>query len=266
MNKMIVVVFEDEKAAFEGLSAMKDLHRDGSITLYSTAVLNKDENGEIHIKQAADKGLVGTAVGMATGGLIGVLAGPAGLAVGASMGGLTGMLVDLDKAGVDAGFVEEVSDALVPGTYGVIADIDEMWMAPVDARMSELNGLVFRRLRSEVEDDQLAREAEAFDKELKELKDELAEANEETKAAITKQIDNTKAKLAAIDKRAKDKLDTTVAESKAKVDAIMQQMAEAKESRKAKMEKRKTELEAEYDARKAKLEQARKMTSEALSV
>lgn len=265
MNKMIVVVFENESAAYEGLNAMKDLHREGSITLYSTAVLNKDDSGEVQIKQAADKGLVGTAIGMATGSLIGVLAGPAGLAVGASLGGLTGVMVDINEVGVDAGFVEDVSSALSPGKYALLAEIDEIWMAPMDSRMSALDGLVFRRLRSEVEDEQLSRESEAFDKELQQLEDELAEANEETRAEISTQIDNTKQKLAAINQRAKEKLDKTKAEGKAKLEALNQQMADAKDKRKEKMEKRKSELETEYAARTAKLEQSWELTKEALS-
>ena len=266
MNKMIVVVFENETPAYEGLNAMKDLHKEGSITLYSTAVLTKDDSGEVQIKQAADKGLVGTAIGMATGSLIGVLAGPAGVVAGASLGGLTGVMVDINEAGVDAGFVDDVSSALSPGKYAVLAEIDEMWMAPMDTRMSALDGLVFRRLRSEVEDDQLVREAEAFDKELQELEDELAEADEETRAAISEQIDNTKKKLAAINQRAQEKLDKTKSEGEAKIEALKQQMMDAKESRKAKMEKHKAEMEAEYAARSAKLEQSWKLTKDALSV
>ena len=266
MNKMIVSVFGNETSAYEGVSALADLHKEGSITLYSTAVLSKDDSGEVQIKQAADKGPVGTAIGMATGSLLGVLAGPAGLAVGASLGGLTGMLVDINEAGVDVEFVNDVSNAISPGKYAVLAEIDEMWTAPLDTRMSELDGLLFRRLRSEVEDEQLVREAEAFDKELEALENELDEANEETKAAINKQIDNTKAKLKAINQQAKERLDKTAAEGKAKIDALKQQIADAKESRKAKMEKRKAELEAEYAARTAKLEQSWKLTKEALSV
>ncbi len=37
LNKMLVAVFDTEPAAFEGLQALKDLHRDGDITLYATA-------------------------------------------------------------------------------------------------------------------------------------------------------------------------------------------------------------------------------------
>jgi len=178
------------------------------------------------------------------------------------------MLFDFDEAGVDIGFVNEVSEALSPGKVAVLAEIDEMWMAPVDTRMDELGGLVFRRLRSEVIDDQLAREAEAFDKELQELEAELAEAeaDEEAKAAISKQIDNTKAKLEAINKTAKDKLQKTVEEGEAKLTALQEQISDASDKRKAKMEKRKAEIEAEYKARAEKLEQAASLTKQALAV
>jgi uncharacterized membrane protein len=70
---MIVAVFDREAAAFEGLSALKDLHRDGDITLYSSAVIAKDKDGNIEAKQAADSGPVGTSVGLLTGALIGIV-------------------------------------------------------------------------------------------------------------------------------------------------------------------------------------------------
>ena len=77
MNKMLVAVFDNETAAFKGLSALIDLHRNGDISLYASAVIVKDKTGAIGIKQAADDGPVGTALGLLTGGLIGILAGPA---------------------------------------------------------------------------------------------------------------------------------------------------------------------------------------------
>ncbi|MEA3302072.1 MAG: hypothetical protein U9Q75_02250, partial [Pseudomonadota bacterium] len=60
-----VIVFDSEKSAYEGLSDMKELHKEGSISLYSTAVLAKDAEGVVEIKQATEKGPVGTAIGMA---------------------------------------------------------------------------------------------------------------------------------------------------------------------------------------------------------
>src|SRR5271165_2077578 len=107
MNKILVAAFDREAAAFEGLSALKDLHRDGDLSLYSSAVIVKDKSGKIEIKQAAESGSVGTAVGLLTGSLIGIVGGPAGMAVGASLGGLAGAVFDLDKSGVDMTFLDD---------------------------------------------------------------------------------------------------------------------------------------------------------------
>ena len=76
MNKMLVAIFDRESAAYEGLSALKDLHRDGDISLYSSAVVVKDNAGKVELKQAADGGPVGTALGLLTGSLIGIWAAP----------------------------------------------------------------------------------------------------------------------------------------------------------------------------------------------
>ena len=266
MDKMLVAVFSTETDAFEGLSALKDLHADGSIALYSSGVIVKDSDGKVDVKQSADNGPVGTAIGMATGSLIGLLAGPAGFALGMSVGGLTGMIADMTKIGVDVEFLEEVSNALEPGKSAVLAEVDETWVTPVDTRLGEYGGLVFRRLRSEVEDDQYRREAEAFDQELKELKAEMAESSAESKAAIQSKIDAVKNKLQTIQNQVKSKHDQIVAEGEAKVAAIKQQMDDANEKKKAKLEQRKAKMESDYSVRKAKLDESWQLTKEALSV
>src|SRR5271166_2257777 len=189
MDKMLVAVFETESSAFEGLDALRDLHGSGDITLYASAVVVKDKAGKFDVRQTADEGPVGTAVGLVTGSLIGILGGPAGLALGASLGGLTGMLFDLDSSGVGAGFLDEVSKALSPGKAAVLAEIEESWTTPVDTRLHKLGGVILRRLRSEVVEDQLVRESAAFEADLKTLQDDLKHADAENRAAIQKNID-----------------------------------------------------------------------------
>lgn len=278
MNKMLVVVFDTESSAYKGLEALKSLHKDSSISLYSSGILAKDLEGKVELKQADDKGPIGTAIGMATGSLIGLMLGPAGAAagvaagaalggaaVGASLGGLTGMLVDLDESGVDVGFLEEVSKALKPGKSALLAEVDEMWETPVDTRMAEEGGLVFRRLRSEVADEQYLREAQAFSKQLDDLEAELAEASNEADAALNKKIDDTKSKLQTIHEQARDKWEQTIAEADAKTAAMGDQLVNASDKQKEKLEKRIDELNADYDQRAKKLEKATQMTKEALS-
>jgi uncharacterized membrane protein len=253
MNKMIVAVFDSEEKAFEGLTALKTLHKSGDISLYATAVLAKNEEGEVAMKQVSDKGPIGTSVGMLSGAFIGILAGPVGMAVGATAGMFGGMYYDLSESGFDDGFVDEVSKALQNGKTAVIADVDEGWTAPVDTRMEELDGMVFRKNRSEVVDDQLNREAEALNAELDELEEELKEADEQAKASIQKQIDKAKKKSKAIKDVVDKKLADAKAETEAKTKELDAQLKEAGSHRKKKLEKRKAELKASMKARDEKL-------------
>jgi uncharacterized membrane protein len=266
MNKMLVAVFGTELAAYEGLDALKDLHKNGDITLYATAVIVKDSSGEVAVKQGADEGPIGTAIGMLSGSAVGLLGGPVGVAIGASLGSLTGMLFDLDKSGVDIDFVDEVSKALTPGKAAVLADIEETWLTPVDTRLGKLGGIVFRRLRSEVVEDQLAREAAEFDAELKQLKEEFAQARAENKAEVQKHIDATKQKIQATHAHAKAMLDQAKAETDAKLAALEAQMKGANDRQKEKIKKRIADAKARHEARRVKLEQAWELTKEAFSI
>ena len=174
-NKILVSVFDSERTAFEGLTALKDLHRDGDITVYASTVIAKDPSGTVVVRQTADKGPIGTLVGIVTGGLVGLLGGPAGVAVGAYVGGFGGLMYDLFNAGVSMDFVDEVGASLTPGKAAVIADVDETWVTPVDTRLGALGGTTFRRFPGEVIDDELVRETDAARMELEQLRAELRE-------------------------------------------------------------------------------------------
>jgi uncharacterized membrane protein len=264
MNKMLVAVFNNESAAYEGLSALKDLHRDGDISLYATAVVAKDRLGVVSVKQTADEGPVGTALGMLTGSVVGLLGGPVGLAAGATAGGLTGVLYDLNKTGVDVDFVDEVSKVLLPGKAAVIADVEETWITPVNTKIHQLGGLVFRRQRSAVVEDQLARDSAAFKAEWKQLKDELAQGNAADRAAIQQEIDAEKKRIEAMQSKAKERASQIKSDTDAKVASLKVQMKQAGAQQQAKIEQRIAELQADYAARNAKLQQAQELTREAL--
>ena len=135
MDKMLVVVFDDESKAYEGIKALRELHAEASLALYAAAVIAKDANGTVSVKQAADEGPLGTVLGLTTGSLIGLLGGPVGLAVGAVTGTLVGSLYDLAQLGVGEDFLAEVSQYLSPGKAAVVAEVDEEWITPLDARM-----------------------------------------------------------------------------------------------------------------------------------
>ena len=265
MNKMLVGVFEREAAAFEGLSALKDLHRDGDITLYSSAVIAKDKNGKIEVKQAADSGPVGTAVGLLTGSLIGIIGGPAGMAVGASLGSLAGLIFDVNKSGVDVTFLDDVSKILTVGKVAVLAEIEESWTTPVDTRLHPLGAIVFRRLRGEIVEDQLARESAALEADQKALEEDLKQAAAENRAAIEKDIERVKTQLKVTQDQAKERLDQAKAETEGRVKALQDQAKALTGRAKARIEKRIADAKADFEVRSRKLNQAWTLTKEALA-
>src|SRR5262249_62112485 len=98
MDRMLVVVFDNESNAYEGKKALLELDGEGSITAYGYAVVAKDSDGTPSVKEGDDSGPLGTLTGTALGSLIGLLGGPAGLAIGATVGFTAGTTVDLNNA------------------------------------------------------------------------------------------------------------------------------------------------------------------------
>jgi uncharacterized membrane protein len=258
-NKILVSVFDSEKAAFEGLTALKDLHRDGDITLYASSVIAKDTSGTVSVRQMADNGPVGTFVGMVTGGLVGLLGGPVGVALGAYVGGFGGLMYDLFNAGVSMDFVDEVSVSLTPGKAAVVADIDETWVTPIDARLGALGGTTFRRLPGEVIDAELIRETDAARKELEQLDAELRQTSGEAKANVQEKIKAQQRKLEALNDRIGKALAQEKAEFEARLATLREQQAKARESKRQRIDARIHELKASHEARTAKLAEARRL-------
>jgi uncharacterized membrane protein len=60
MERMLVVVFDNEKKAFEGRSALRQLELEDSISIYAGAVVLKHADGTVSVKQLDDDVPVGT--------------------------------------------------------------------------------------------------------------------------------------------------------------------------------------------------------------
>ena len=266
MNKMIVVAFDDERKAYEGLKALKELHADDSITLYASAVIAKNPAGEVSVKQTGDSGPAGMAVGLAVGSLIGLLGGPVGLAVGATTGTLGGAFYDVAQLGVGTDFFDEVSQHLVPGKTAVLAEVDEEWVTPLDTRMDALGGIVVRRARAEFVDAQTERDIEADKAELAQLKAEHAQAVGKAKAKLQAKIDAAEKRLKARRDRFEQKIAAIKHDGEAKIKLLQDQAAKAKSERKAKLEKRIADARARHKARAEKLSQAWQLVKEAAAI
>lgn len=264
-DKMIVVVFDDEKKTYEGFKALKDLDAEGSITLYASAVVAKDANGMLTVKQVADQGPLGTSVGMLTGILIGLLGGPAGVAVGALAGTTGGALYDLAEIGVSEDFLFDVGQQLKPGKTAIVAEICEEWVTPLDARMEAAGGIVLRWSRVEVLDSQIERDAASLRAEVANLKAEYARAGTEAKAKLQAKINTAQAKLKVAQDRVKAAAEATTREMEAKVKALHDHIAKVKGDAKSKLDARIADVRSNYKRRADKLHQAWEITKEALA-
>lgn len=265
MDKMIVTVFDNEQQAYEASQALRDLHFDGSVLIYSGAVIQKDADGNVQLKALEEEGPIGTAVGMAFGGLFGAIAGPVGMLAGTAIGGWTGLFADAYNYDRSAAFVDEVGQRLDAGKCALIVQVDEEWTSPVDSRLEELGGDVYRRGLERIEADQWVREIEAEERALDELVIELEQASEETRAELQAKVDAARKKLEQTRESVKAKFEAFKAETKEKVTALEDRIKTATDDAKAKLEERKKELEYDYHKRANRLKEKWEEAKQALT-
>jgi len=223
---MLVVVFDNEKKAYEGKTALGQLQAEGNLTIYQGAVILKHADGTVSVKQIDDSAPVGTLTGTAVGALIGVLGGPVGMALGAASGAGIGVFYDADTLQVGEDFVEDVSKSLAPNKVAVVAEVDEAWTTPVDTRMEALGGTVFRRALWAVQEQVRREEIAAMKADLAEFKSEISNARAERKAKLQKKIDQLEAKIDAQQKKTIERREAFEARQKAKA-AIFKKNAAA---------------------------------------
>jgi len=252
MEKMLVVVFDNEKKAYEGSLALQQLDREGSISVHAEAVIQKNMDGKISVKQEEDNFPLRTLGGTALGAIIGLLGGPVGLGIGAVAGTLAGSIAELNFAGVNADFLDDVSAILTPGKYAVVADVSEEWVTPVDTRMEPLGGVVFRAARTSVKQDQRTRSEAELRAEIDELKAEHARAHAERKAKLQAKIDALNAKLQKQTEEHKARSEQMRRETEAKVKALQEKAAKAKGDTKAAINARITQLREQYERSETK--------------
>ncbi len=251
MEKLLVVIFDDEKKAYEGSRALYQLDLEGNISIHAESVISKNADGKLSIKQADGDFPIRTVGGTAIGSLLGLLGGPVGLGLGAAAGYFAGFMADLRVAGVDGEFLDDVSKALKPGKYAVVADISEEWVTPVDTRMEALGGEVHRTARSAVETDQIARQEAAMRAELAALKAEHEKAHAERKKKLHSRIEQMETRLQAKLQHARQQREELKREMDAKVHAVQQRAAKAQGDAKAAFEARANELRREFKVGKA---------------
>ena len=220
MERMLVVVFDNEGKAYEGKKALLRLDGEGSISVYAYAVLAKHMDGTATIKQGDDDGPLGTLLGTAVGSLVGILGGPAGVAVGATAGMIGGGLFDVNNVRIGEDFIDDVTKALTPGKVAVVAEVEEEWTAPVDTRMEPIGGVVYRRALAEVTDTVNQEEIAAMKADLAQLKAEHAQARADRQSKLQEKIEQLDSRIQAYVQRVTDRRQAAERHAKAKAQRL----------------------------------------------
>ena len=142
MSEIIVITFDNMDEAGEVLESLKKAQRSDYLSLDDTAVIVKDEEGKIHVKNEMDRGVK---IGIIGGGLLGLLVGGilfpvAGLLMGGAAGGLIGKLAD---TGVDKKFVDDVSEAMPPGSSAIFFIVRSAYPDAAFAALKPYKGKIF---------------------------------------------------------------------------------------------------------------------------
>jgi uncharacterized membrane protein len=137
-RQVVVAAYHDEQGADEALKTLKEIKREGLINIEDAAVIRKDPDGKLHIKETADMSTGrGAGIGALVGGVIGLLAGPAGVVVGAGAGALVGGLAAKGDAGIKDERLEKIGEGLEPGTSAIVAIVDHEWVDEVRRQIQE---------------------------------------------------------------------------------------------------------------------------------
>jgi uncharacterized membrane protein len=129
--ELIILLLERPGKPRDMVKAVKDAAKRDGVQLFSTAVLVKDKDGKVAIRESEDLDRRrGAVFGAVTGGLLGLVGGPAGVVIGAAAGAATGgaaaKRIDL---GLPDAYLEQLQSKLQPGTAAIVALAEAGWQA-----------------------------------------------------------------------------------------------------------------------------------------
>lgn len=154
MSTLIAIAYDDIFKAEEVRLTLAKLQREHLIELEDAAVVVKNADGKVQLKQAINL----TAAGATSGGFWGLLIGTLflvplfGAAVGAATGAIGGALGDI---GVDDDFMRELGETLQPDTSALFILIKKVTPDKVLDEVSKYGGKILRTSLSKDDEEQL---------------------------------------------------------------------------------------------------------------
>jgi uncharacterized membrane protein len=145
--ELLVKVFYDPSGANEALESVEELNRRHTIKVLNVAVLVKDADGEVSLKETGDlDAKQGRLFGAITGGLIGLVAGPAGAVIGALAGaGAGGFAAKRIDMGLSDEFLKGFQERLQPGSSALVVLVEHKWAQSLSDVLGGLEGITLQQ-------------------------------------------------------------------------------------------------------------------------
>lgn len=142
MSDLIVIGFQDEFKADEVLIELRKLEREYLVDLEDAAIVVRNKEGKVKIKQTQELVTSGALSGGFWGLLIGLIFLHPMLAIfGAAVGAISGALTDI---GIDDNFIREVGETIEPGTSAIFILVKKSTPDKVLDELSQFEGKVLR--------------------------------------------------------------------------------------------------------------------------
>ncbi len=199
-DNVLVITFgeapEKDENAYQALTDLEQLDSQGQIEIAGAAVVSRDLDGRIDVKsEVGDDPYVGIASGGMIGLLLGIIGGPLGVLLGGSYGALVGSLFDLDEVDTTESVLGEIAKQIHPTRTALVAQVTEQSPEVIDAAMARLGGEVTRRPVVDVEQE-IAAAQEAQRKAEREARRELHKGRvEKSKSDAHAKVEELKSKL-----------------------------------------------------------------------
>ncbi|WP_344801212.1 DUF1269 domain-containing protein [Microlunatus ginsengisoli] len=129
---LYVAAYSDPSTAEEDWNALKKLAADDVIKVGALALVTRDSDGKLHVKDTTNEPGIGAVVGGVGGALVGLIFPPALLvsaAVGAGVGAGTGSVIDRV---IKRQIRSDVEWAVPVGGSGIVVVFDEQWVDEVE--------------------------------------------------------------------------------------------------------------------------------------
>jgi uncharacterized membrane protein len=140
MKLIYVAAYQTDELAAAALDKLTAAHGAGEVHYNYTALVARDDDGNLTVMDKGDKGLVrGAAIGGAIGGLVGLVLGPIAVATAAAGAAIGGLAEKLHDGGFDNTRLDALGTALKANRGVVLVSVNVDDSSAVKAMLTSTN-------------------------------------------------------------------------------------------------------------------------------